>query len=318
MTLFDAFVMVDWSAANVAGPAAGGANGIWVAVGDGDAPAVVTPHPTRRMAMAAITAELLHMVDEGRRVLVGFDFVYGYPSGTAAAAGLLDGQPDGQPPWRVLWEHLRRTITDDERNRSNRFEVAADLNGRMGRGPGPFWGVPAGRPADPRLLPTKPRYPYIAHQGGSRGSLPEWRAIERAQRAAGHQPKSPWQLLGAGSVGSQALVGIPHLARLRSHPALEAVSAVWPFETGFTDDPAQGRAPAVVYVEVYPSLLTPDEALHPVRDARQVLALVAAYRGMDRAGTLSTSFTAPGTSAAERRAALAEEGWVLHVERMCG
>jgi hypothetical protein len=308
MALFDAFVMVDWSAADVVGPAAGGPNGIWVAVGDGSAPAVVTPHRTRHSAMAAITAALLRMMDKGRRVLVGFDFVFGYPSGTAEAAGL----PTDEPAWRAVWEHLRRTITDDERNRSNRFEVAAELNGRLGRGPGPFWGVPASRPADPRLLPTKPCFPFAARDGRA---LPEWRAIERTQRAAGHHPKSPWQLLGAGSVGSQALVGIPHLARLRSQPALEAVSTIWPFETGFTADPTGSAAPFIVHAEIYPSLLTPDNALHPVPDARQVLGLVDAYRAMDRAGTLAASFAAPGISPADRRAAVEEEGWVLPVGR---
>jgi precorrin-8X/cobalt-precorrin-8 methylmutase len=313
MPLFDAYVMVDWSAANTPGPIAGSPNGIWIAVAEEAREPTVVPQPTRHAAADTLTAELLRLVEAGRRVLVGFDFTYGYPRGTAAALG-LDATI---PPWRAMWEHLAATITDDACNRSNRFDAATRLNARVraSAGPGPFWGLPAGRTSAGPLLPTKPVFPFPTSSGLP---LAEWRAVERSLRAAGHRPKSAWQLYGAGSVGSQALVGIPHLARVRFHPGLVEVSAVWPFETGFVEDPTalgDELGPAVVHAEVYPSLLTPAEDLHPVADARQVLALVGACREMDRKAMLGAAFAPGGKCPADRAAAETEEGWVLSVEQ---
>jgi hypothetical protein len=298
--LFDAYIMADWSAANVPGPPGGGPNGIWVAVGRPGAPDVVAPRRTRVDAAEVVTGELRGLLAAGLRVLVGFDVAYGYPVGTARALGLGAG-----PPWRATWGHLTAAIRDDGANASNRFEVAAAANRAIGAPPGPFWGTPWRRPPD-ALQPTKPVFPFALPGGGA---LAEHRATERLLRRAGHQPKSVWQLAYAGSVGSQALVGIPHLVRLRHDAALAAHSRVWPFETGFTADPLAGADRGIVHAEVYPSLLHPDPALHPVHDARQVLALVAAFRAMDAAGTLGAAFAPP--EAVGDAAALDEEGWVL-------
>ena len=82
-------------------------------------------------------------------------------------------------------------------------------------------------------------------------SLPEFREVELAL----HGVQSVWKLYGAGSIGSQALLGIPRVASLRDDPALAEVSAVWPFEP--TD------AARIAHVEIWPELVktTP----HPVR-----------------------------------------------------
>ncbi len=303
---FDAFVMVDWSAANTAGPVTGAPNGIWVAIAEGDRPAAVTPHPARAAATTAIATALRDLLARGRRVLVGWDFVFGYPEGTAAAIGAEQSHP-ARPAWRATWEVLRALVTDDEANRSNRFAVADELNRRIGGAAGPFWGQP--HPAAPlsHLTPTKGAFP-----AGTRGGavLGELRGAERALRADGHRPKSAWQLYGAGSVGSQGLVGIPRLMAVRDDPALAPVSAVWPFETGFAL-PASARR--IVHAEVYPSLLPPDPALHPVEDAAQVVALVAAYRSLEATGSLAAVFGPPDVPKAARVVAVAEEGWVLPV-----
>jgi hypothetical protein len=44
---------------------------------------------------------------------------------------------------------------------------------------------------------------------------------------------SQFRLFGNGCVGSQSLTGIARLHQLRNNPKLAAVSAVWPFETGW-------------------------------------------------------------------------------------
>lgn len=82
-----------------------------------------------------------------------------------------------------------------------------------------------------------------------------------------------WKLLGAGSVGNQALLRIPCVARLRERPNLAAFSRVWPFETGFSASSFPATGPFVLHAEIWPGAMRPDNELHPVRDAAQVLSL---------------------------------------------
>ena len=125
--------MVDWSGS--ARPRLG-RDSIWSCVLDADTGSVeLANHPTRAAARFAVREVLVAAVD--RRVLVGFDFPLGYPAGTAAAAGL-----EGAAPWRAMWDHLADAVVDDDRNRNNRFEVAAALNARISPSAGPFWGCP--------------------------------------------------------------------------------------------------------------------------------------------------------------------------------
>jgi hypothetical protein len=175
---------------------------------------------------------------------------------------------------------------DPASNANNRFEVADRLNARAGVEL--FWGRPAGRPL-PHLSDRRDRVDYTR--------VGEWRECERLLRAAGTHPQSVWKLLGAGSVGGQALTGIPVVSRLRHDPHLAPVSAVWPFE----DHAAQAR---VVLAEVWPSLVAWDRGTRGVRDRRQVTALAQTLRHADGNGTLARALAAP-------RGALAEEGWIL-------
>ena len=57
---------------------------------------------------------LRQFVAGGERVLVGFDFPYGYPAGFAAALDLTG------PPWLAVWRYLVAgcRMTPDERERS--------------------------------------------------------------------------------------------------------------------------------------------------------------------------------------------------------
>jgi molybdopterin molybdotransferase len=100
----------------------------------------------------------------------------------------------------------------------------------------------------------------------SANPFPERRAAEA--RAKG--TFTCWQLAGAGAVGSQALMGLPMLARLRRRFPV----AVWPFEP--LDAP-------VAFVEIWPSLLSGTVAQEmqaqgagAIKDAVQVAAMTRA------------------------------------------
>jgi precorrin-8X/cobalt-precorrin-8 methylmutase len=288
---FDAYVMVDWSASSAPRT---GKDSIWWCVGRWrggrlrvDAPA---NSPTRPAAMDAIRARLRAMAAGRQSVLVGFDFPYAYPRGLARALG-LPGEP-----WRAIWDELSRLVRDDQEGRTNnRFEVAAALNRRLG-GRGPFWGCPAAAQCD-ALWMTKGTMPC--------GALEELRLAERSPRG----PKSGWQLFYNGSAGSQALLGIPLLARLRDDPALSAVSLVWPFETGPLLPRREPRRGRVVHAEVYPSLIPAIPGPGEVKDAAQVRALVRHFAARDRSDRLGADFSAPARAGDAWR----EEGWILGV-----
>ena len=180
-------------------------------------------------------------------------------------------------------------MADD--NANNRFDVAAELNRRIDGGPGPFWGCPPSRRA-PTLTTTKVLPDPLA----------EWRIVEAELRRGGHRPFSGWQLLGAGSVGSQSLVGIPRLAQLeRSLCAAGRTVEVWPF--GAWD----GRAPApdVVIAEVWPSLHPTPELHGRVRDEVQVVETAR------RLADLTTVELVARLTEERQRSVRGEEGWIL-------
>lgn len=275
MQPFDTVIVVDWSAANVPSPVKLSADAIWIAVVQGGNN-IVSYHRTRSAAEAALIAVLDSEALAGRRVLAGFDFPFGYPQGFAER---LTGHNTAHSIWTWLEAHL--VVGPD--NRSNRFELAAGINARFG-GAGPFWGRPAGL-----NLPALPARKLVDY---ARLGLPERRQIEtRVPRA---QPV--WKLYTTGSVGSQALTGLPMIARL----ARRAGCAVWPFDK--TDAP-------LVLAEVYPSLLARDVAQAvaggAIKDAAQVRLLAQAFWHLSAMGTLGLLLDAAPA------AAQAEEGWIL-------
>jgi precorrin-8X/cobalt-precorrin-8 methylmutase len=293
VALFDRYVVVDWSAS--ARPHRG-ANSIWTCEMAARSTEIrLDNHATRDSARRHLIDVLAVRSD---RVLVGFDFAFGYPAGFARAAGL-----EGAPAWRSTWRHLVGALDDRPDNTNNRFEVAAALNERVGPGPGPFWGTAGGRPGTEHLSPT--RAPGFPHRG-----LAEHRLSERAFRSTGRRPSSVWQLTGAGSVGSQTITGIPTVHELRHHASLAHRATVWPFETGLRVDPTGGRPDAIVLAEVWPSAVAVDRQSHPVRDAAQVTGLCRHLADVDARGLLGIHF-APVLEGAEERAVLDEEGWIV-------
>ena len=297
MTLFDAYLMVDWSAE--ARPKLG-RDSIWLALVQRTARglrlAVLENAPTRQGARVRIADLLADLAGQGRRTLVGFDFALGYPAGTAAALGLKG------LPWQTTWDRIAAAIDDGADNANNRFAVADRLNAAIGQGAGPFWGHPQGRRFD-HLAMTRPAY----------GLLPERRIGERY--ISGPQPV--WKLSGAGSVGSQALTGIPAVRLLRRDRRLKDLCRVWPFETGLVPlDEAATRRHPVVLAEIYPSLVTPLAKGEVVKDALQVQAIAGFFAHRDDSGALAAMFAgAPDLSHEERAAVEREEGWVLGVDR---
>lgn len=148
MPLFDAYVMVDWSGG--ARRRGGRADTIWMAYGlrTADAPLDHSPH-SRTEAIELVQLMLTRSIVSNRRVLLCFDFAYGYPSDFSAALQAATGKSERELPWAIVWQYLNEQIRDDESttpgakpsNRSNRFEVANQINALLSTAPemaGPF------------------------------------------------------------------------------------------------------------------------------------------------------------------------------------
>ncbi|MCU4652523.1 molybdopterin guanine dinucleotide synthesis [Roseibacterium sp. SDUM158016] len=218
---FDTVAVVDWSARSVPSPARPSKDAIFVGLCRDGAVATLYQR-TRAQTMRSLRGLLDGELRAGRRVLLAFDFPFAYPNGFARA---VTGEDDPLS----LWAYLSRAVEDDERNGNNRFAVASGLNARFGAD-GPFWGHPQGAEV-PGVPFRKPAYAPF--------SFPERRTIERLIPRS----KPCFQLMGAGSVGSQALLGIARLQDLRDHYG--EVLSVAPFEAPDTQ---------VVLAECYPGL----------------------------------------------------------------
>ena len=276
---FDTVIIVDWSARATTSPAKPSKDAIWIGV---HGKAQVTEHycRTRSSAETQLTAILDAEAAAGRRALVGFDFPMGYPAGFAKRL-------TGQAQAAAIWAWLAARITDDAHNTSNRLAVGGQINTLFKPLAGPFWGRP--QTHDIAGLPFTKAVDYKAI------NLPERRAVEHLLPSA-----SPvWQLMGAGSVGSQALTGLPMIHRLAQRPNCK----IWPFQHPDTD---------LVLAEVYPSIISqavkrsiarsiaPDTE---IPDQWQVRLLAQALYNLSRDGTLPDLFTTPDIAR--------EEGWIL-------
>ncbi|MBS8227385.1 molybdopterin-binding protein [Vannielia litorea] len=226
--------MVDWSGGKDRG-AAPKKDAIWIGVA-GREPEYCR---NRSVAEARLGALISAEVAAGRRVMVGFDFPFGYPAGFARA---VCGSDDPL----ALWDWIEARL-EDSGGESNRFDLAAEINRAVGGGAGPFWGNGLTREID-GLPRRKEAY---------RNPFPDRRKVERLAKGA----FTCWQMSGAGSVGSQVLTGLPVLARLRRATGARA----WPFE------PLDGP---VALVEIWPSLVVPPRATtDEIPDREQVRRL---------------------------------------------
>lgn len=307
MTLFDVYLAVDWSARNAASPKTPTHDALWIGErlaceADEDAIAGELYWRTRHECVAYIRERLLQHTSAGRRVVVGFDFGFGYPTGFADALRLTGDRP----PWRRIWDMLASMIVDTADNTNNRFAVAAELNARCGGViPGPLWGCPVNVRL-PHLPPTSPEYPYAVRPGLA---LQRLRALDSRER--GLQPA--WKLYGTASVGSQILTGIPYVRQLRDDPGLAAICRIWPFETGFTSAPLPERGPFILLTEIWPGLVA--RLLDPaiaIRDQAQVRAVVQWFAKLDAARQFGAFFDLPNDlSPQAAEICVLEEGWIV-------
>ena len=263
---FDEVLIVDWSASSRPSPQPA-PDSIWI--GRTDANGTEARHfPTRRQAEAWLLHSLHVALAGHRRLLVGFDFAFGYPSGFART---LTGKDTAQSVWSYLDHHIQ----DGNDNQNNRFAVAAAMNAHFPT-PGPFWGGSG----DTAIPPRKP---------------PSCAELAEHRQAETKGAKSVWQLTGAGAVGSQSLMGQPMLHRLCAATGAK----VWPF------DPVAGP---LIFAEVYPSLLRPavqaETARGWITDAAQVRLLSRALWLLSRDGGLAALFNTIPALAAEEGAIL--------------
>jgi hypothetical protein len=305
MALFDRIVIVDWSAA--ATPKTG-RDSIWVCAvdchgGSAGIETLLENPPTRHAAGMLLHGLLADSMRHGKRVLAGFDFPFGYPAGFAARLGLA-----GYPPWRAVWDEIAALIEDDERNRNNRFEVGAAFNRRISGGRFPFWGCPV-RHSHEHLGPTH-------HRRHAAEGLAEKRLIDTWM--VGAQPC--WKLAYTGSVGSQALTGIPVVRALRDDPEWADRARIWPFETGFSrpdgarPDAAQPDAAQIVFAEIWPSWWPVRAELGPPNDRAQVRTVAGILSEKNRTGELARWLAGPpGLTAGQVRTIETEEAWTLGV-----
>ena len=294
--LFDAYIIADWTAAE--GKKLGDQS-VWIGVAKRDVRFRLYTE-THNVATRAEGEKLLASLladhrKRGDRVLVGFDFNFGYPAGTAERLKLSG------TPWQAMWKFIASNVVDKPDNTNNRYQVAAKINRLMTDEAWPMWGAPA-KQAQRWLTTTKP-------PAGAGADIPEFRATEDAVRKGRLQPKSVWQMHGA--VGGQTLVGIPAVRRLLE--SLGPSGAVWPFGTGWRAlDAADVEPLSALVVEVWPSMFTGKPNPGEFKDQAQVRATAEALAKMDEAGDLSKAF-APPKSADEALIARVEqeEGWIL-------
>lgn len=303
MTLFDAYLMVDWCAS---ARRKTGQDSVWYYLltrRSGGATDFTCRNPaTRIKAIEEIGKILADCCKRRVPTLVGFDFPYGYPSGFADALGLSE-----KPAWRAVWDAITARMEDHEDNSNNRFETAAEFNREVSGGPFPFWGCPSNRQSA-TLKSCK------VHSFSS-GTIPEYRLTDRCAKAKGARVQSVWKLYGPGSPGSQALLGIPYVAKLRAAPVFGNVSRVWPFETRL--EPLvcwERRGWIILHAEILPSLLRSSPGPGQIRDEVQVRNLTEHFAELDEKGELGSLFDRPeGITDEERRMVQCEEGWILGV-----
>ena len=305
MPLFHTHVVVDWSARSKPSPKNPTKDAIWWAVARiaGDVEVEGPQYArTRHAALEGLARLIGDELDAGRQVLVDFDFPFGYPKGVAKRL-------TGRASALALWDWLAAEIEDGADNGNNRYDVAAAINAAY-PGLGPLWGRPA-----------KWDYPTIPVRASARTGQahhpPERRICDVRAKGA----KTVWQLAYAGSVGSQMLLGLPALKRLKADPRIAGRAMVWPFETGLRMPEARA-----VIAEVYPSLLRDEVRARrgegEILDSAQVRVNAEAFARLDAGGGLAPLFAgAPCLTPEERRIVETEEAWILglcHEEALKG
>lgn len=327
MSMFDTYVMVDWSAGRPAKSDRPKANAIWWAVQralrartwadlhwSNRINSLVAFERTRSSAIRHVLAFLKNEVEAKRRVLIGLDFAFGYPKGFADAVSK-------QLSVRTIADFLKREFRisgrdysdhDDKAASEHRFAVARSLNKTLAKTlkpgvNGPFWSVNEDE-VHQKGDPHKQEWPF---------------EFNRLRATDEHAPGAQlvWKVSGPGSVGSQALLGLPWLEVLRGElremfGTNKSRCVVWPCDA--VTIPEQKDGPRVVIVEIYPSLITKGRC-DTIPDRAQVVENARAFMTLDARGQLAPLFDLKSLRKGDGTpidAVTAEvEGWILGVGR---
>jgi hypothetical protein len=324
MSLFAYYIMVDWSGGN--SRSSNRKNCIWIAHGsaNANAPATESP-PSRTEAIMRIEQLLTQFYEKNQygRALACFDFGFAFPHGLASHLPIPE--PNCQL-WHRLWNYLETHIEDDigtdaggrPSNRSNRFDVADDLNRLIQQdiNPGPFWCVDPNWRNNREAAGLRVRIPQNQPQGFVSNvgvQIPGYRIVDEVI-----QSDFPFRLFGNGSVGSQMLTGIPRLQQIRQSRVLAQFGKirVWPFETGWAPRPPVAGGwldhdVRLLLAEIYPSVLPALD--DQIVDRGQVRAMWHWARDLDNENNLRARFERPNElNDGQDVIVRGEEGWVLH------
>lgn len=243
--------MVDWSGGNDTGSTPR-KDAIWAGAVLGGVEQEPVYLRNRSVAFDWLVDLIAGEQQASRRVLIGFDFPFGYPTGFARA---VTGSDD---PF-ALWAFFENALKDAPKA-NNRFELAGMLNARF-PGVGPFW-----------FNATQTDIAHLPRRGRDRANhgMPERRLVEQSAKGT----FTCWQMGGAGAVGSQVMTGIATLERLRRR--FPGLIGVWPFDLA---DHAVG------FVEIWPSLISESVAKEgdSIKDRAQVRVLARALARLPEA-----------------------------------
>ncbi len=180
---------------------------IWVAEGADPAAVTLTNERTREETIAHVVAAAA----SDPELVAGFDFAFSFPAWFTRSLGVAEAPA----LWRCAANEGERWLTGCEP---------------------PFWGRPG------RSCPEGHRAVPGLNGSGWLG----YRVTDRdAAKRVGRLPSSPFQVGGAGAVGTGSVRGMPWLLALR-----RAGFAIWPFD----EPPDEPRCP--IALEIYPRLFT--------------------------------------------------------------
>ena len=219
MADFERFIFADWSSSSKSSNT--GENSIWIGSCTRENIEVsVTNPPTRTEALSYLKEKIAE--NSRGKTLLGFDFGFGYPE-KAYNIDMIGKD------WKSLWQSFHGAFYkgDYKESKENfRFHLAKKWNDDHGLC---FWGEPNTKKGKKPIGLEKDKVREIMKRMG------EFRITDK--RASWSGVKSLWQLYGAGSVGSQSLMGIPYAWEIRDYLIKNGVpTKVWPFETNFGED----------------------------------------------------------------------------------
>jgi hypothetical protein len=186
--------MVDWSGATRRRGMR--ADTIWTGYGGIEAENPKTDSPfSRTEAIYLIHSLIDEQSRKMLRVLLCFDFAFGFPRDFSAAQAAT-GKTDAALPW-LSWQYLSDAIKDDvgtvlhrkPTNRSNRFDAANTTNSLLSlspEAPGPFW-CASPEAAYSYIPQSRPHQPFQTGQG-----FDPTPAVHRSARAQWYALSTFW------------------------------------------------------------------------------------------------------------------------------